>query len=285
MKIDIGALRKRAAALGCSFEKGPTKFAGYMLLKEGKPVNPDYTMALEDVEQCLNEIADDLDIDTEAGAEIKAVARINAKQMGSALQGHPHADAIRKVLQGQKSKSADTCDAVFEEKRRREAEALRRSIVLFRDAAEDEDDRFEFIDPFGVVDRKYREDDAGNPCGLMASVSELLPAASEELAGAAFFAGSPRERPLVAEVKRRLSPREIARRAAERKGAQLAAERRKRLDQITAEVTAALAAGRKPNVGPLIAEAKLLLEPFGGFHAWLAEQGISPTSARRWMAA
>jgi hypothetical protein len=48
MKVDIDKLRKKAKALNFTFEKGPTKFSGYVLIDPdgGYPLGRDHTASL-----------------------------------------------------------------------------------------------------------------------------------------------------------------------------------------------------------------------------------------------
>ena len=83
--------------------------------------------------------------------------------------------------------------------------------------------------------------------------------------------------PAIVKVERKLTRADIA--AAKAKEQQQ--DRRARLE----EIAATLAGTRKPD-GRLLTEAKTILEQKGGgFYKWIAELGISETTARRQMKA
>ena len=100
--MDISRLRAKAAALGFSFERGVKNGAGYVLINDAgdKPLGHGYTASLADIDGYLDSFADDAGIDdVEIGSSGPSRPPLTKAEEWKALQDHPNADKIEKVLE------------------------------------------------------------------------------------------------------------------------------------------------------------------------------------------
>ena len=100
--MDINQLRQKAKVLGFTFEKGPQKYSGYVLIDPdgGYPLGRDHTASLSDIEKRLDNLADDIDVeqeDIEAGDDegSKGAKELSAADVNKAVRGHKDADLIK----------------------------------------------------------------------------------------------------------------------------------------------------------------------------------------------
>jgi hypothetical protein len=102
MMADLNRLRAKASALGFSFERGMKKGAGYVLVDANgdKPLGADYTASLADIDQFLNDFADDAGIDhVETSSDEPSKPAPTAAEIRKSLAGHPDAGEIKEVLE------------------------------------------------------------------------------------------------------------------------------------------------------------------------------------------
>jgi hypothetical protein len=95
--MDIEKLREKAAALGCSFQRGPQKYSGYVLIDSNghRPLGDGYTASLADIKQYLDDLSED---DIEAGRETTTKPLSNM-EISKALAQHPEEAQIKRTLE------------------------------------------------------------------------------------------------------------------------------------------------------------------------------------------
>jgi hypothetical protein len=125
--MDVMKLRGKAAALDFSFTKGPTKFAGYMLVNNAngdRPLGTDYTSSLAEIERYLADYTDSLDVEVELGSDSEAKPPA-PKEIKQALKGNPKAVDIKAIVAEKEGLPRPKLT-----KEEREAEKRRESALL-----------------------------------------------------------------------------------------------------------------------------------------------------------
>jgi hypothetical protein len=111
---DIDKLQEKAAELGCSFEKGATRFAGYVLTDSdgNKPLGDTYTASLKDIERWLDNRLADAGEDVEEDDDDKGKLPVQppngppmkpptTKKTNQVLKEHSNKDEIKRALDDQ----------------------------------------------------------------------------------------------------------------------------------------------------------------------------------------
>jgi hypothetical protein len=100
MGMDINQLRKKAGALGFSFERGARRGAGYVLIDANgdQPLGSDYTASLAEVEKYINNVADDLGVEVEIRDDKESVPPPTRVEIQKSLRGHANAEQIKTVI-------------------------------------------------------------------------------------------------------------------------------------------------------------------------------------------
>lgn len=100
--MNIEPLREKASALGFSFERGTSKHAGYMLIKDSsgdRPLGYGYAASLKDIDRYLDSYAVQAGIDAvEIGNSEPRKPPLTKKEVSRALEGHNDVDKIKEVL-------------------------------------------------------------------------------------------------------------------------------------------------------------------------------------------